>query len=477
MPGEFVHLHVHSQYSMLDGAIRIDKLCKAVKEDGMHAVALTDHGNMYGAMQLYKSAKNAGIKPIIGCEVYFTADRKQELRTPHHLVLLASGQEGYKNLVKIVSLGWVRGMQKGTPVVDLEMLNDHRKGVVGLTGCMGGFVAQEVLLKGPEAGRRALGTLADCFEPGNLFVELQDHGFPEQKPLNEILIKLAKDNALDVVASNDCHYDKRDDAKAQLALTCIAAGRTFEEMKRLHHGSDQIYLKSAQEMLTHFRHVENASKNTLKVAEMTAGTCSPAAKPMLPRFPLPEGTTSEDDHFVKLAREGLDARLAELRVRGQTPNDEEYTKRLELECGVIAQMGFAGYFLIVQDFINWGKSNGVPVGPGRGSGAGSIAAYALGITDLDPIPYNLLFERFLNPERVSMPDFDVDFCMDRRDEVIDYVAHKYGRDKVSQIITYGTMAAKAVLRDTGRVLGMGYTQVDKIAKLIPLRPTDPLSLE
>jgi DNA polymerase III subunit alpha len=466
MPGDFVHLHVHSQYSMLDGAIRIDKLCKTVKDDGMHAVALTDHGNMYGAMQLYKSAKNAGIKPIIGCEVYFTADRKQEQRTPHHLVLLASGQEGYKNLVKIVSLGWVRGMQKGTPVVDLEMLNDHRKGVIGLTGCMGGFVAQEVLLRGPEAGRRALGTLADCFEPGNLFVELQDHGFPEQKPLNEILIKLAKDNALDVVASNDCHYDKQEDAKAQLALTCIAAGRTFDEMKRLHHGSDQIYLKSSQEMLQHFRHVENASKNTLKVAEMTAGTCSPSAKPMLPRFPLPEGTT-EDEHFVRLSREGLDARLTELRVRGQTPNDEEYTKRLELECGVIAQMGFAGYFLIVQDFINWGKKNGVPVGPGRGSGAGSIAAYALGITDLDPIPYNLLFERFLNPERVSMPDFDVDFCMDRRDMVIDYVRKTYGEQSVGQIATFHLLKSRSVVRDVGRVMGFSPQDAGRVASLVP----------
>jgi DNA polymerase III subunit alpha len=466
MPGEFVHLHVHSQYSMLDGAIRIDKLVKTVKDDGMHAVALTDHGNMYGAMQLYKSCKGAGIKPIIGCEVYFTADRKQEQRSPHHLVLLASGQDGYKNLVKIVSLGWVRGMQKGTPVVDLEMLSEYRKGVVGLTGCMGGFVAQEVLLRGPEAGRRALGTLADCFEPGNLFVELQDHGFPEQKPLNEILFKLAKDNNLDVVASNDCHYDKQEDAQAQLALTCIAAGRTFEEMKRLHHGSDQIYLKPAAEMLQRFRHVDNASKNTLKIAEMTAGSCSPTQKPMLPSFPLPAGTT-EDEHFVRLAKEGLEKRLDEFRARGQTPNAEEYSQRLELECGVIAQMGFAGYFLIVQDFINWGKNNGVPVGPGRGSGAGSIAAYALGITDLDPIPYNLLFERFLNPERVSMPDFDVDFCMDGRDRVIDYVRRTYGATSVGQIATFHLLKSRSVVRDVGRVMGFSPQDAGRVASLVP----------
>ena len=451
---------------MLDGAIRIERLVQAVKDDGMSAVALTDHGNMYGALQLYKSCKYAGVKPIIGCEVYFTADRKQELRSPHHLVLLASGQEGYKNLVRIVSLGWVQGMIKGMPVVDLEMLAAHRKGVVGLTGCMGGFVAQEVLLKGPAAGRRALGTLSDCFEPGNLFVELQDHGFPEQKPLNEILFKLAKESNLEVVASNDCHYDRQEDAQAQLALTCIAAGRTFEEMKKLHHGSDQIYLKSGAEMLQHFRHVPDAAKNTLKVAEMTAGTANPTSAPMLPSFPLPDGV-SEEEHFERLAREGLDKRITEFRDRGVEVNTADYDARLKLECGVIAQMGFAGYFLIVQDFINWGKSNGVPVGPGRGSGAGSIAAYALGITDIDPLPYNLLFERFLNPERVSMPDFDVDFCMDGRDKVIDYVRRTYGETSVGQIATFHLLKSRSVVRDVGRVMGFSPQDAGRVATLVP----------
>jgi DNA polymerase III subunit alpha len=466
MAADFVHLHVHSQYSMLDGAIRIERLVQAVKEDGMHAVALTDHGNMYGAMQLYKTCKGAGIKPIIGCEVYFTNDRKQELRAPHHLVLLASGQDGYKNLVRIVSLGWVKGMQRGIPIVDLEMLAENRKGVIGLTGCMGGYVAQEVLLRGPEAGRRALGTLSDCFEPGNLFVELQDHGFPEQKPLNEILIKLAKDNNLDVVGSNDCHYDQKEDAQAQLALTCIAAGRTFEEMKKLHHGSDQIYLKRSAEMVQHFRHVDNAAKNTLKVAEMTAGTCSPTQKPMLPSFPLPEGV-GEDEHFKRLAREGLDKRIGEFNERGISVDTTKYDDRLDLECRVIAQMGFAGYFLIVQDFINWGKNNGVPVGPGRGSGAGSIVAYALGITDIDPLPYNLLFERFLNPERVSMPDFDVDFCMEGRDKVIDYVRRTYGETSVGQIATFHLLKSRSVVRDVGRVMGFSPQDAGRVASLVP----------
>jgi DNA polymerase-3 subunit alpha len=466
MAGEFVHLHVHSQYSMLDGAIRVERLVQAVKEDGMSAVALTDHGNMYGAMQLYKSCKGTGVKPILGCEVYFVPERKEGIKNPHHLVLLASGQDGYKNLIRIVSLGWVRGMIKGTPVVDLEMLSAHRKGIVGLTGCMGGFVAQEVLLRGIEAGRRSIGTLKECFDPGHLFVELQDHGFPEQKPLNEILCKLARETGLETVASNDCHYDKQSDAQAQLALTCIAAGRTFDEMKKLHHGSDQIYLKSQAEMLARFRHVPEAAKNTLKIAEMTAGTASPTKDPMLPSFKVPEGQT-EDSYFSELAKQGLDKRLEEFRERGLSIDRGPYDYRLELECKVIAQMGFAGYFLIVQDFINWGKNNEVPVGPGRGSGAGSLAAYALGITDLDPLPYNLLFERFLNPERVSMPDFDVDFCMDRRDRVIDYVRRTYGETSVGQIATFHLLKSRSVVRDVGRVMGFSPQDAGRVATLVP----------
>jgi DNA polymerase-3 subunit alpha len=467
MSAEFVHLHVHSQYSMLDGAIRIERLVQTVKDEGMKAVALTDHGNMFGAMQLYKAAKGAGIKPILGCEVNFVPDRKDPNRPPHHLVLLAAGQEGYRNLVKIVSLGWVSGMQKGEPVVDLETIASHRQGIIGLTACMGGYVAQEILLRGVDAGRRAMGSLKDALEPGSLFIELQDHGFPEQKPLNEILLKLGRDNGIDVVASNDCHYHEQGDAQAQLALTCIAAGRTYDEMKRIHHGSDQIYLKSAAEMQHRFRHVPEAAKNTLKVAEMTAGTCSPTQKPMLPRFPLPEGQ-SEEAWFEKLAREGLDKRLEEHAARGQAVTDRKpYDDRLELECKVIAQMGFAGYFLIVQDFINWGKSNGVPVGPGRGSGAGSLAAYTLGITDLDPLPFNLLFERFLNPERVSMPDFDVDFCMDRRDRVIDYVRRTYGHTSVGQIATFHLLKSRSVVRDVGRVMGFSPQDAGRVATLVP----------
>ncbi len=465
MSSDFVHLHVHSQYSMLDGAIRIERLVQQVKDDGMGAVALTDHGNMFGAMQLYKAAKNVGIKSILGCEINFVPERK-DAKNIHHMVLLAASQEGYKNLARVVSLGWVKGMLRGAPVVDLEMLAPYTKGLVCMTACMGGWVAQEILLRGPDAGRKAIGTLKDCFEPGHLFVEIQDHGFPEQKPLNDILIKLAGELSLDVVATNDCHYHEQGDAKAQLALQCIAAGRTFDEMKRVHHGSDQIYLKSGAEMLQRFRHLPEAAKNTMKVAEMTAGRASPTAKPMLPKFPLPAGV-SEESHFEGLAFAGLDKRFDEFRERGLSIESKPYRDRLELECKVIAQMGFAGYFLIVQDFINWGKQQGVPVGPGRGSGAGSIAAYALGITDLDPIPYNLLFERFLNPERVSMPDFDVDFCMDRRDEVIDYVRRTYGAESVGQIATFHLLKSRSVVRDVGRVMGFSPQDAGRVATLVP----------
>ncbi len=450
---------------MLDGAIRISRMVKQVKDDGMSAVALTDHGNMYGAIQLHSACKAHGIKPILGCEVNFIPERK-DVKQPYHLVLLASGQDGYKNLIHLVSQGWVDGMMRGTPVVDMQMLSGHTKGVVALTGCMGGWVAQEVLMRGAAAGRKALGQLKDCFEPGHLFVELQDHGFAEQKPLNDILLELAKSTGLEVVASNDCHYHEQGDAQAQLALTCIAAGRTFDEMKRLHHGSDQIYLKSSAEMLQRFRHVPEAAKNTLKIAEMTAGTANPTAKPMLPKFPLPAGV-SEEEHFTRLAYEGLEARFGEFRARGLAFEEAPYKERLEMECKVIAQMGFAGYFLIVQDFINWGKKNDVPVGPGRGSGAGSIAAYALGITDLDPLPYNLLFERFLNPERVSMPDFDVDFCMDRRDRVIDYVRRTYGETSVGQIATFHLLKSRSVVRDVGRVMGFSPQDAGRVATLVP----------
>ncbi|MBX3272196.1 MAG: DNA polymerase III subunit alpha [Sandaracinaceae bacterium] len=466
MSAEHVHLHVHSEFSMLDGAIRIPALVEKVRELGMPAVALTDHDNMHGAVRFHRACAAADIKPILGCEVAFTPGDRADAtnRRAHHLVLLAASQTGYQNLVRLVSRGWVEGATR--PRIDFEVLAEHAAGVVGLSACMGGYVAQEILLKGEAAGRSALGRLGECFEPGHLFVELQSHGFPEQEPLNAILADLAAELALPLVATNDCHYLGREQARAQLVLQCIAAGRPLEDLERAHHGSDRMYLASPAEMADAFRHVPEALAGTLRVAEMCGGACDPLSKPKLPRFPVPEGHT-EASFLEALSREGLAARLVEIARRGRSPSEAEYRERLDWELGVISSMGFPGYFLIVQDFINWAKQQGIPVGPGRGSGAGSLVAYALRITDLDPIEHVLLFERFLNPERVSMPDFDIDFCMDRRDEVIDYVRGKYGDTSVGQIATFHQLRSRSVVRDVGRVMGMTPADAGRIAALIP----------
>ncbi|HEY8427805.1 MAG TPA: DNA polymerase III subunit alpha, partial [Sandaracinaceae bacterium] len=466
MSAELVHLHVHSEFSMLDGAIRLDGLVQKVRELGMRAVALTDHDNMHGAVRFYKACKAAEVAPILGCEVHITpGDRqKPDNRTQYHLVLLAASQVGYQNLTRLVSRAYVEGA--GRPRIDFEILREHHEGLVGLSACMGGYLAQEILLKGEAAGRTALGRLKESFAEGHFFVELQDHGLPEQGPLNEILLELARDNGVPVVATNDCHYLGREQAKPQLVLQCIAAGRPIADMERAHHGSDRMYLTSPEEMAHTFRHLPEALKNTLVVAEMCAGQANPLCSPKLPRFAVPEGMT-EESYLRKLAHEGLNARFEELARLGRVVDHDAYRERLAMELDVICAMGFPGYFLIVQDFINWAKRDGTPVGPGRGSGAGSLVAYALRITDLDPIQHGLLFERFLNPERVSMPDFDVDFCMDRRDRVIDYVRSKYGETSVGQIATFHQLKSKSVVRDVGRVLGMTPADAGRIAALIP----------
>ena len=465
MPAELVHLHVHSEYSMLDGAIRLDALVAQAAKLGQRAIALTDHDNMHGAVQFHKACKGAGIAPILGCEVHVTpGDRRDATnRQQFHLVLLAKGPAGYANLVRLVSLGWVEGA--GRPRIDFELLRRHHKDVVALTGCMGGYVAQQILMKGEDAGLQALGHLAECFEPGHLFVELQDHGFPEQGPLNEILVEHARALALPLVASNDCHYLLREHAKPQLVLQCIGAGRGLAEMERAHHGSDRMFLTSADEMAERFAKLPEALANTLLIAEMCAGA-SPLSDPKLPRFAVPEGLT-EDGYLRQLSAQGLDVRFGELERAGRRLDRDAYRAQLQMELDVIGSMGFPGYFLIVQDFINWAKQRGIPVGPGRGSGAGSLVAYSLRITDLDPISHGLLFERFLNPERVSMPDFDVDFCMSRRDEVIAYVREKYGEHSVGQIATFHQLKSKSVVRDVGRVLGMTPADAGRIASLVP----------
>ncbi|HEX4353199.1 MAG TPA: DNA polymerase III subunit alpha, partial [Polyangiales bacterium] len=463
---DFVHLHVHSQYSMLDSALRLKALVKSAKAQNMPAVALTDHGNMFGAVQFHGECVKQGIKPILGCELNLCTDRKLSAREAHHMVVLARSQRGYENLVKLTSLGWVEGYAQGKPRVDFDQLLAHREGLVGLSACMGGFLAQEVLQKGEEAGRIAMAKLRDCFEPGAFFVELQDHGFVEQKPLNEILVSLAREFSLPLVATNDCHYLERKNAQAQMVLQCIGAGASLVDMERAHHGSEQLFFKSGDEMRELFAALPEAADNTLLVAEMCGGQANPFKKPMLPRFQVPDGM-DEVSFFHALARKGLEERFVEFKSLGKRVDEDGYRARLVMESEVIAAMGFAGYFLIVQDFINWAKQQGIPVGPGRGSGAGSIVAYAMRITDIDPIPYGLLFERFLNPERVSMPDFDIDFCMDRRDEVIDYVRIKYGRSSVGQIATFHLLKSKSVVRDVGRVFGMTPQDAGRIASLVP----------
>ncbi|HEY8077251.1 MAG TPA: DNA polymerase III subunit alpha, partial [Labilithrix sp.] len=460
---DFVHLHVHSQYSMLDGAVKVKNLVKQVKAAGMDAVALTDHGNMFGAISFYKAAKEIGIHAILGAELEIVHGSHG-----HHLPLLAATEEGYKNLVWLVSRGYVEpdpGGTPGVPCVPLSALEGRTKGLVGMTGCMGGLVSQSVLEQGVEAGAKTLAALAQYFEKGSLYVELQDHGLPEQGVLKGILLDLAKRFDLPLVATNDVHYAGKDDAEAHLYLSCIKTGRSYGEAKDRHHGSSEMYLKSAAEMKALFADHPSAIANTLAIAEK----CSLKLKlgsPMLPSFQVPEGYDTET-YFRHVAKEGLERRFEEFRAIGKKVDEAAYAKRLEMELDVICKMKFPGYFLIVWDFIRYGKENGVPVGPGRGSGAGSIVAYSMRITDLDPIPFNLLFERFLNPERVSMPDFDVDFCMDNRDRVIQYVQKKYGETSVGQIATFAELKAKSVIKDVARCLAMLPTDAQQIANLIP----------
>jgi DNA polymerase-3 subunit alpha len=478
---EFVHLHVHSQYSLLDGAIKVKDLAKRAKGLGMKAVALTDHGNMFGTIQHYLACKDAGVSAILGCEVNVvrdgakpppsksggaSADLGEDLPVDH-LVLLAGSLDGYKNLVRIVSAGHLEPVSIRGPSMREETIAKNNGGVIALTGCLGGVIAQQVLEQGEEAGRAALDRLRGLFEPGNLYVELQDHGFPEQAVVNDILARAAADLGLPVVATNDAHFFKKDDGESQLYLSCIAANRSFADANAGHHGSYEMYLKSAEEMEQLFRDRPRALTSTLEIAERCTSYKLKLGEPMLPTFKVPEGYDT-DGYFRHVAARGLEERFVELAKAGRTDVDPEaYRARLGVELDVICKMKFPGYFLIVWDFIRHAKEKGIPVGPGRGSGAGSLVAYAMRITDLDPIPYNLLFERFLNPERVSMPDFDVDFCMDRRDEVIQYVAERYGKRSVGQIATFHELKSRSVIKDVGRVMGLPANESQRIASLVP----------
>ncbi|MCI0668834.1 MAG: DNA polymerase III subunit alpha [Myxococcaceae bacterium] len=460
----FTHLHLHTLYSLLDGAIRMKDLIKTVKAKGMSSVAVTDHGNMFGAIDFYKKAKDAGIKPIIGMEAYVAGEKGRQDRSEkvaHHLILLAKDEEGYANLRYLSSTAYMDGFYYH-PRVDKKVLAEHSKGLFALTACLGGEVTSACFRGDMDQARRAALEYKSIFEPGHFFLEIQSNGLPEQEKANTNLKQLSRDVDLPLIATADAHYVKREDAQAHELLMCIASGKTLADGKRMKHSTDKLYITSPEEMLAAFADVPEAVHNTQRIAEQVSLELK-LGKAMLPTFQVPEGH-SADTFIDLLAKQGLEERFRELPY---AVDKNVYMARLEMELAVIKAMGFSGYFLIVQDFINWAKSQSIPVGPGRGSGAGSIVAYALRITDLDPIPYNLLFERFLNPERVSMPDFDVDFCQDRRDEVIKYVGRKYGEKNVGQIITFGSLKAKSVLRDVCRVFGLPFSEGDRIAKLVP----------
>ncbi|WP_225073559.1 DNA polymerase III subunit alpha [Desulfuromonas sp. CSMB_57] len=471
---DFVHLHLHTQYSLLDGAIKIGDLVKHAAACGMPALAITDHGNMFGAVEFYSKAKDAGIKPLIGCEVYVAPGSRFEKtnargssEAAYHLVLLCQDLEGYRNLCRLVSAGYREGFYY-KPRVDWDLLRQHHAGLIALTACLGGEIPTLLKLQRPDEARTRLLEMARVFDRQRLFLELQENHLPEQKLVNDGLLTLARETGLPLVATNDCHYLTREDAAAHEVLLCVQTGKTMDDPDRFRFANQEFYVKTPAEMQSLFAQVPEALANTLAIADR----CNLELDFKTYHFPQYEKPAEKTlaEVLEEQAHQGLEERLKEIRrIRPDFSAAQEtaYRERLATELQTINSMGFPGYFLIVADFINWAKDHGIPVGPGRGSAAGSLVAYAIRITDIDPIPYNLLFERFLNPERVSMPDIDVDFCIYGREEVIEYVRRKYGADNVAQIITFGTMMAKGVVRDVGRALSMPYGDVDKIAKLVP----------
>ncbi len=458
----FAHLHVHTEYSLLDGSNKIKEYVSRVKELGMNSAAITDHGVMFGAIDFYRAALKEGIKPILGCEVYVAPNSRHDREVVsgedryYHLVLLAENNEGYQNLIKIVSKGFTEGYYY-KPRVDMEVLEQYSTGIIALSACLAGEVQRSLLRGNYEEGKAAAMRYAHIFGKNNFFLELQDHGIREQAIVNQQLLRLAKETGLELVATNDVHYTYEDDVKPHDILLCLQTGKKLSDENRMRYEGGQYFVKSEEEMKTLFPYALEAVENTQKIAdrchvEIEFGVTK------LPKYDVPDGMTSTQ-YLRKLCYEGLEKRYPEY--------DASLEERLEYELDVIQNMGYVDYFLIVWDFINYAKQNDIAVGPGRGSAAGSIVSYTLEITDIDPIKYQLLFERFLNPERVSMPDVDIDFCFERRQEVIDYVVRKYGKEQVVQIVTFGTMAARGVLRDVGRVMDIPYAAVDAIAKLIP----------
>ncbi len=458
----FVHLHVHTEYSLLDGACRLDRLCSVAKEHGQTALAITDHGNLFGAVDFYRTAKKHGIKPIIGCEVYVAARSRFDKvhgvdSNRHHLVLLCENETGYKNLIKMVSSAWVDGFYT-KPRIDRELLEKHHEGLIALSACLAGEIPKLITSGEYNKAKETALWYKNLFGDGRYYLEMQNHGIPEQVIVNDALVRMSKETGIPLVATNDVHYVNKADAYTQKILICIATNHTVDEENSLEFTSDNFYLKTEDEMRELFVNNPNAIENTQKVADLCNFDFE-FGNTKLPNFDVPAGK-SHYDYFREKCYDGLIKRY------GNNP-DKIYVDRLEYELSVINNMGYVDYFLIVADFIQYARDHGIPVGPGRGSGAGSICAYCMGITNIDPIKYNLIFERFLNPDRVSMPDIDVDFCYERRQEVIDYVIDKYGNDHVAQIITFGTMAARAAIRDVGRAMGLAYATVDNVAKKIP----------
>ena len=458
----FTHLHVHTEYSLLDGSNKIKEYVARVKELGMDSAAITDHGVMYGVIDFYRAAREAGINPILGCEVYVAPGSRFDKDTGtgedryYHLVLLAENNKGYSNLMKIVSKGFVEGFYY-KPRVDMELLREYHEGIIALSACLAGEVSRYLTRGMYEDAKAAALRYQDIFGKGNFFLELQDHGISEQQEVNRQLLRMHQETGIDLVATNDVHYTTAEDADPHDILLCLQTGKKLADEDRMRYEGGQYYVKSPEEMERLFPYALEALENTHKIAERCHVEIEFGVT-KLPKYDVPDGYTSWE-YLNKLCFDGLSERY--------DPVTDELRERLEYELSTIKNMGYVDYFLIVWDFIKYARDHDIMVGPGRGSAAGSLVAYTLGITQLDPIRYDLLFERFLNPERVSMPDIDVDFCFERRQEVIDYVVRKYGKDRVVQIVTFGTLAARGVIRDVGRVLDMPYAQVDVIAKMIP----------
>ena len=463
----FVHLHLHTEFSLLDGACRIKKLVERVKELGQEAVAITDHGCMYGVIDFYRACKAAGVKPIIGCEVYVAPRGRTRFQKVHefdaesrHLVLLCRNEEGYRNLSYMVSKAYLEGFYV-KPRIDMDLLRAHAAGLIACSACLGGEVPRLLLAGDYDKAKEVALEMRALFGEDGYYLELQDHGIKAQKRVNEGLLRLSEETGIPLIVTNDAHYLRREDAETQDILMCIQTGKTLDDPNRMRFETREFFVKSEEEMAALFPGHPEALENTANIARL-CNVEFEFGKYHLPLFQLPEGWTDGDAYFETLCLDGFAWRYPD-----QPP---EYRKQLEYEMAMIRKMGFVDYFLIVSDFIGYAKGQGIPVGPGRGSAAGSMVAYCLNITNVDPMEYGLYFERFLNPERVSMPDIDIDFCPRRRQEVIDYVKGKYGEDHVAQIVTFGTMAARGSVRDVGRVMGVPYGEVDALAKLIPSGP-------